>query len=190
MYEQEDGEVSNESDELSDDEERDGDVVECMATSLFDALAAAQEASERYQHLDSDGPREDHRLSEIFFTKAFKCAIKRPWRDKLVEKEGQEAQAPSLEDIYRTGYRCEAIWPGDNNWYPARIIRAKNWKQRVVVHYCGFDDEEEEEVTTEQIRGLAKDRKRCNYKVGKWKRVRKRKSKKAKISQDRPESDK
>ena len=53
MYEQEDGEVSNESDELSDDEERDGDVVECMATSLFDALAAAQEASERYQHLDS-----------------------------------------------------------------------------------------------------------------------------------------
>jgi len=186
MYEQEEGEVSNESDEYSDDDE--GDVVECMATSLFDALAAAQEASEKYQHLNSDGPREDHRLPETFLTKAFKCAIKRPWRDKLGDKEGH-LPATSLEDIYRTGYRCEAIWPGDNNWYPARIIRAKDWKQKIVVHYCGFDVEDEEEVTTEQIRGLAKDRKRCNYKVGKWKRVRKRKSKKARISQDRSESD-
>ena len=45
-------------------------------TGLFDALAAAQEAGERYRMLEGDGIDETCRLSDNFFVEAFKDAIR------------------------------------------------------------------------------------------------------------------
>lgn len=188
MYELEEGEVGESDeenvsgDEAASDQEmdEDGNVMECMATSLFDALAAAQESSEKYQYMVEE-PREDHRLPENFLTKAFEFAIKQPWRTHI---EAEQSSTSDLEERFRVGYVCEAIWPGDDLWYAARIIRVKTWKDRIVVRYSGFSCLEEEELTVHQIRGVACNRKRTKIKLGHLKRTRKHnKGKKMKFTE-------
>ena len=28
-----------------------------------------------------------------------------------------------MDARFRKGYLCEAVWPGDEEWYPAKIVR-------------------------------------------------------------------
>ena len=118
-----------------EEEEEEGGVV----TSLFDALAAAQEATEKYKDLEDSQPaREDHRLPEDYLTQAYELSIRSAQRSTAAVNNGKsfgEAVGADLENVYRVGYICEAVWPGDNLWYAARIVRVKSWKERIVVRY-------------------------------------------------------
>ena len=67
------------------------------------------------------------RLPENFLTKAFEFSIKQPWRIQL---EAEQSSRSDLEEKFRVGYVCEAIWPGDDLWYAAKIVRVKSWKER------------------------------------------------------------
>eukprot|EP00088_Acartia_fossae_P054784 TRINITY_DN6323_c0_g2_i1.p1 TRINITY_DN6323_c0_g2~~TRINITY_DN6323_c0_g2_i1.p1 ORF type:complete len:209 (-),score=67.22 TRINITY_DN6323_c0_g2_i1:644-1270(-) len=172
------GEEGSEMEEggSGEEDEEEGGVV----TSLFDALAAAQEATDKYKDLhDSQHVREDHRLPEDYLTQAYELSIRSALRTTTAAapvngKTPGESAVSDLEDVYRVGYICEAVWPGDNLWYAARIVRVKPWKERIVVRYCGFSDVDEEELSTEQIRGVAKNKRQKKIKEGKLKRIRRR----------------
>jgi len=122
----EEGEYSDNSEEEREarsdvdnsDEEEEGGVV----SSLFDALAAAQEASEKYKYLEEgEQPREDHRLPEDFLVTTYTACLNLPWESSVQTKshsEGGDLQ-------YKKGYCCEAVWPGDGQWYPAKVVRLK-----------------------------------------------------------------
>ena len=75
------GELTD-SDEMEEGGDSDASLVDsdqengCNPTGLFDALAAAQEAGERYRMLEDDGIDESCRLSDDFFVQSFQDAIK------------------------------------------------------------------------------------------------------------------
>ena len=78
-----------------------------------------------------------YRLPENFLTKAYEFALSQPWRTETttVEKSSNRSE---LETKYRVGYMCEAIWPGDNQWYAAKIIRVKSWQVSSFLIYFKF----------------------------------------------------
>ena len=69
-----------------------------------------------------------YRLPENFLTKAYEFALSQSWRTNLTND--QSSNRSELETKYQVGYMCEAIWPGDNQWYAAKIIRVKTWQVR------------------------------------------------------------
>jgi len=168
----EEGEYSDNSEEEREarsdvdnsDEEEEGDVV----SSLFDALAAAQEASEKYKYLEEgEQSREDHRLPDDFLVTTYSACLNLPWESSVQTKspsEGEELQ-------YKKGYCCEAVWPGDGQWYPAKVVRLKEWKQTYIVRYRGFDKEEEEEVSEHHIRPRVRKRKKIKHRGKKKKKI-------------------
>jgi len=132
----------------SEDGRESGGSVECLATSLFDALAAAQEASERYSLQAEGQPREDYRLAEDFLICSYNSIITGGgWRTS-----GPSTQQNEVDARFRKGYLCEAVWPGDEEWYPAKIVRVKEWKSKFVVRYRGFSKEDDEEVGEDLLR--------------------------------------
>ena len=83
MSDMEEGELSdsdmdNEVESDNTDQSPMGSGSECGENpiSLFDALAAAQEAGERYRILEDGGVDESHRLADNFLVQAFKDAIR------------------------------------------------------------------------------------------------------------------
>ena len=71
--EEDEAEVSNDGEE---DEDSDDDEDEGGAGSLFDALAAAQEAAERYRESEKRQINESCKLPDDFLLSAFKTAIR------------------------------------------------------------------------------------------------------------------
>ena len=71
----EDGELSDSEMDDSSCQESDPEYG-ANPTGLFDALAAAQEAGERYKMLEDGGLDESCRLSENFLVQAFQDAIR------------------------------------------------------------------------------------------------------------------
>ena len=77
--EEEEGECSDTSE---DDEVEEGDEENCDPTGLFDALAAAHEAEERYRQKEAaSGTSEEDRLAEDAIISAFKEALTKPLGD-------------------------------------------------------------------------------------------------------------
>ena len=69
--EEEEGECSGTSDEEGEEED---DEENCDPSGLFDALAAAHEAEERYRQKEKAVVSEEDRISEDAITVAFKLA--------------------------------------------------------------------------------------------------------------------
>ena len=69
--EEEEGEMGSSEEDDDDDEEEEG-----CAVSLFDALAAAQEAGERYREMERGKINESCRLQDDFLITAFRTAIR------------------------------------------------------------------------------------------------------------------
>ena len=75
--EEEEGEMdSNEEEDNDDDDDDDEDEEEDCTVSLFDALAAAQEAGERYREMERGKINESCRLQDDFLITAFRTAIR------------------------------------------------------------------------------------------------------------------
>jgi len=156
-----------------DQDESSGEETNCVSTSLFDALAAAQEANEKYRLMNNPHslviPRADHRLPDDFLIRSYSCAIKQTGLSTASTKTDNALIVMGVQ----SGCSCEALWPGDNHWYPAKVVRVKEWKNAVVVRYVGFPKEEEEEVLVKDIRSIVRRKKRSKIK----RRSRKKKKK-------------
>ena len=72
--EEDEAEVDSNDDE--EDEDSDDDEDEGGAGSLFDALAAAQEAADRYRESEKRQINESCKLPDDFLSSAFKTAIR------------------------------------------------------------------------------------------------------------------
>ena len=72
----EEEEEENEEGEEGDEEEDEEEEEEGGPESLFDALAAAQEAGERYRESERSKINEGCRLPDDFLVTAFKSAIR------------------------------------------------------------------------------------------------------------------
>ena len=72
--EEDEAEVDSNDDE--EDEDSDDDEDEGGAGSLFDALAAAQEAADRYRESEKGKINESCKLPDDFLLSAFKTAIR------------------------------------------------------------------------------------------------------------------
>ena len=72
--EEDEAEVDSNDDE--EDEDSDDDEDEGGAGSLFDALAAAQEAADRYRESEKRKINESCKLPDDFLLSAFKTAIR------------------------------------------------------------------------------------------------------------------
>lgn len=162
----EDGEFTENSDREERSEEEDSQEEGDVVTSLFDALAAAQEASEKYRALEEGEPREDHRLPDEYLITTYNSCINYRWESSVQPKPNKEEEL-----LYKKGYLCEAVWPGDSEWYPAKVIRLKEWKKSYIVRYRGFDKEDEEEVREEDIRPRIRKRKKGKHRGKKKKKL-------------------
>ena len=76
--EEDEAEVDSNDDE--EDEDSDDDEHEGGAGSLFDALAAAQEAADRYRESEKRKINESCKLPDDFLLSAFNTAIR--WEDR------------------------------------------------------------------------------------------------------------
>ena len=151
---EEEGECSGSSDEGGAEE----DEENCDPSGLFDALAAAHEAEERYRQKEKAAVSEEDRLSEDAITVAFKEAISRGW---LVEddEEDQNVNEGDIEEgalvlgedsNWKEGDRCLAVFSEDGETYNAKIVLLKHWKGAAVVHF--FEYGNQEEVKLEDLR--------------------------------------
>jgi len=146
MSDMEDGELSdseldNEAESDNSDQSPMGSDSECgeNPTGLFDALAAAQEAGERYRMLEDGGVDESCRLADNFLVMAFKDAISHSW----VEVATQTASESEVDTAWRVGDSCEAVFSEDGEYYRAKVILVKEWRNAAVVRFSGYGNEEE-----------------------------------------------
>jgi len=151
--EEEEGECSGTSDE-GDEEE---DEENCDPSGLFDALAAAYEAEERYRQKEKAAVSEEDRISEDAITVAFKEAISGGWlvedeEDQTVNKGDIEEGALVVgeDSNWKEGDRCLAVFSEDGETYNAKIVLLKHWKGAAVVHF--FEYGNQEEVKLEDLR--------------------------------------
>lgn len=129
----------------SDEEEFDGDMEDeedddNHPSGLFDALAAAQEAEERYRLLQEGGGPirqvEEDRLQEGFLTDSFIAAL----RLQVIEDDSEEKTG---EVKWQVGDRCSALFSGDGEWYRAKVLLLKEWRNSAVVRFTDYGNEEE-----------------------------------------------
>lgn len=109
------------------------------ANSLFDALKAAQEASEKYSGKKPQVD-ESHRLTDTFLCDAFTCAISKTWKKE--EFEGMDDDEDDKVD-WKVGDKCSALYDEDGFYYLAKVIRVKDWKNASVVRFTDYGNEEE-----------------------------------------------
>eukprot|EP00092_Neocalanus_flemingeri_P018096 GFUD01019586.1.p1 GENE.GFUD01019586.1~~GFUD01019586.1.p1 ORF type:complete len:191 (-),score=60.89 GFUD01019586.1:182-754(-) len=140
----ESGELTDGDSEMEQEPDSDASLVDsdqengCNPTGLFDALAAAQEAGERYRMLEEGGIDESCRLSNDFFVQSFKDAIRHSW------VEVPAASSESEHDTsWRVGDRCHAVFSEDGEFYRAKVILVKDWKSAAVVRFSDYGNEEE-----------------------------------------------
>jgi len=145
MSDLEEGELFDDSDmDESDNSENSsfvGSDPECSEnpTSLFDALAAAQEAGERYKILEDGGVDETCRLNDDFLVQAYKEALSHSWVEITPSAE-VECANPT---VWRVGDSCEAVFSEDGEYYKAKVILVKEWRSAAVVRFSGYGNEEE-----------------------------------------------
>ena len=152
--EEEEGECSGTSDEEGEED----DEENCDPSGLFDALAAAHEAEERYRQKEKAAVSEEDRISEDAITVAFKEAISGGWlsedeeEDQTVNKGDIEEGALTVgEELnWKEGDRCLAVFSEDGETYNAKIVLLKHWKGAAVVHF--FEYGNQEEVKLENLR--------------------------------------
>ena len=152
--EEEEGECSGTSDEEGEED----DEENCDPSGLFDALAAAHEAEERYRQKEKAAVSEEDRISEDAITVAFKEAISRGWGLED-DEEGQTVNKGDIEEgalvvgddsNWKEGDRCLAVFSEDGETYNAKIVLLKHWKGAAVVHF--FEYGNQEEVKLEDLR--------------------------------------
>jgi len=161
--EEEEGECSGTSDEGGEEED---DEENCDPSGLFDALAAAHEAEERYRQKEKAAVSEEDRISEDAITVAFKEAISGGWlleddeEDQTVNKGDIEEGALALveDSNWKEGDRCLAVFSEDGETYNAKIMLLKHWKGAAVVHF--FEYGNQEEVKLEDLRPYKRSKKR------------------------------
>jgi len=145
MSDPEPGELSDSDCEMEAEQDSDGSLVGSEPeygsnpTGLFDALAAAQEAGERYKMLENGGIDETCRLSDNFFVEAFKDAISHSW----IEAPPAASSESELDTSWRVGDRCDALFSEDGEYYRAKVILVKEWKNAAVVRFSDYGNEEE-----------------------------------------------
>ena len=140
--EEEEGECSDTSEEENEEVEGEDDDENCDPTGLFDALAAAHEAEERYRQSEAAvGTSEEDRLEEDAIVSAFKEAITGGWH--LEEEEGEEEEEEEIEADWKVGDRCLAIFSEDGESYKAKIILLKHWRSAAVVQFVDYGNQEE-----------------------------------------------
>jgi len=145
MSDLEEGELFDDSDmDESDNSENSsfvGSDPECSEnpTSLFDALAAAQEAGERYKILEDGGVDETCRLNDDFLVQAYKEALSHSWVEITPSAEVECANST----VWRVGDSCEAVFSEDGEYYKAKVILVKEWRSAAVVRFSGYGNEEE-----------------------------------------------
>jgi len=146
MSDMEEGELSdsdmdNEAESDNSDQSPMGSGSECGENpiSLFDALAAAQEAGERYRLLEDGGVDESQRLADNFLVQAFKDAISHSWAE-----DGTQTSSECVTDTaWKIGDSCEAVFSEDGEYYRAKVILVKEWRNAAVVRFSGYGNEEE-----------------------------------------------
>jgi len=79
------------------------------------------------------------RLSDIFFVQAFKDAISHSW----VEVPPASSSESEVDTNWRVGDRCNAVFSEDGEYYRAKIILVKEWKNAAVVRFSDYGNEEE-----------------------------------------------
>ena len=144
--EEEEGECSGTSEEDEANEEGEDDNENCDPTGLFDALAAAHEAEERYRQKEAAaaGTSEEDRLAEDAIVSAFKEAISGGWH--LVEEEeeiNKDEEEEGKEVDWKVGDRCLAIFYEDGESYKAKIVLLKDWRSAAVVQFVEYGNQEE-----------------------------------------------
>jgi len=144
--EEEEGECSDTSEEDEAEEEEDDDE-NCDPTGLFDALAAAHEAEERYRQKEAAAvarTSEEDRLAEDAIVSAFKEAVSGGWH---LEEEEEEINKDEEEEgkvvDWKVGDRCLAIFSEDGERYKAKIVLLKHWRSAAVVQFVEYGDQEE-----------------------------------------------
>lgn len=127
------------SEQDKSDCDSDGSEENMAQNSLFDALAAAQEASEKYSG-KTPQVNDGHRLPDGFLCDAFTCAISKTW--KKDECDGMEDDDDEKVD-WKVGDKCSALYDEDGFYYLAKVIRVKDWKNASVVRFTEYGNEEE-----------------------------------------------
>ena len=130
-------------DTSEEDEVEDGDD-NCDPTGLFDALAAAHEAEERYRQREAVVGSEEDRLAEDAIISAFKEAISGGWNLEEEEQEDiNKEEDKEIEVDWKVGDRCQAIFSEDGESYKAKIILLKPWRSAAVVQFDDYGNQEE-----------------------------------------------
>ena len=50
---------------------------------------------------------------------------------------------PELDTSWRVGDKCEALFSEDGEYYRAKVIQVKDWKNAVIVRFSDYGNEEE-----------------------------------------------
>ena len=139
--EEEEGECPDTSEE---EEVEEDDDDSCDPTGLFDALAAAHEAEERYRQREVVAGSEEDRLPEDAIASAFKEAISGGWHLNGEEEEDINQGGEEGKEVdWKVGDRCLAIFSEDGESYKAKIVLLKHWRSAAVVHFVDYGNQEE-----------------------------------------------
>ena len=144
--EEEEGEYSGTSEEDEANEEGEDDNENCDPTGLFDALAAAHEAEERYRQKEAAaaGTSEEDRLAEDAIVSAFKEAISGGGHlEKNEEEINKDEEEEGKVVDWKVGDRCLAVFSEDGESYKAKIVLLKHWRNAAVVQFVEYGDQEE-----------------------------------------------
>jgi len=137
----ESGELSESEGDIDSDASYEGSEEENTrnVSGLFDALAAAQEAGERYKMLEEGVTNESCRLPENFLVKSFREAI-----NLTISDVNSGVLTDDNVDInWKVGDRCNAMYVEDGEYYKAKVLIVKKWKNTAVVQFTEYGNEEE-----------------------------------------------
>merc|ERR1719233_2077826 len=102
-------------------------------------MGSGSESGERYRILEDGGVDESHRLADNFLVQAFKDAISHSW----VEDNTQKSTECVADTTWSIGDSCEAVFSEDGEYYRAKVILVKEWRNAAVVRFSGYGNEEE-----------------------------------------------
>lgn len=157
---------SMESNVVDDVDDSEGSDDYYVSTSLFDALAAAQEASDKFLGKKQHAPDESDRLAENFLCDAFTCAVRKSWVCH-VSDSGQEL---NMKVDWQVGDKCSALYHIDGVHYPAKVVLVKDWRDAAVVRFSGYNNEEEVKFT--DMKEVEKHKKKKKRPVKKKRKIR------------------
>jgi len=133
------GEEEEEEDDEDEEGEDEEEEEEGGAESLFDALAAAQEAGERYREAERSQINENCRLPDDFLVTAFRSAISLSWKKSVAPVETKTVPSHN----WHVGEKVMAVFYEDGLEYRAKILQIKDWKDAAVVKFTEYGNEEE-----------------------------------------------